>query len=112
MSDERRLYVLRHAKSSWDDPGQPDHDRPLAPRGRKAVKLLAEHVAARQIRPDLTLCSTARRTRDTLADIESGGDVTFEPGLYAASCADLVARLRTVPDDVRSVMVVGHNPAA
>lgn len=112
MDHTRFLYVLRHAKSSWDDPGQPDHDRPLAPRGRKAVGLLAEHVANRGIHPGLTLCSTSRRTRDTLAGIETGGEVAFEPDLYTASCTDLILRLRALPDQLGSVMVVGHNPAA
>ena len=110
MDSTRRLYVLRHAKSSWDDPGQHDHDRPLNDRGRRAVKLLAEHIAEAEIRPQVVLCSTSRRTRETLEGVLPGGEVRFEHELYVASCADVLQRLRALPADVASVMVVGHNP--
>ncbi len=108
----RHLYVLRHAKSSWEDPGQPDHDRPLAPRGRNAVKLLAEHIAHERIRPELVLCSTARRARETLDAVAPGGEVRFEPDLYTAGCGELISRLRGLPPNLESVMVIGHNPIA
>jgi phosphohistidine phosphatase len=62
----KRLFLLRHAKSSWDDPGLDDHDRPLAPRGRRASGLIAEHLRRARIGPVLVLCSSARRTRETL----------------------------------------------
>ena len=111
----RSLYLLRHAKSSWDDPSLSDHDRPLAPRGRRAVKLLAEYVEDERIAPDLVLCSSAQRARETLEGIESAlgeaGAVEIEPDLYGASADDLLAGLREVPDDIGSVMLVGHNPA-
>jgi phosphohistidine phosphatase len=111
MRDERVLYVLRHAKSSWDDPGQDDHERPLAPRGRRAVTLLGQYIVSNEIEPDLVLCSSARRTRDTLAGIDIGGLQVIDRALYDASCLDLMARLRTVDPEVSSVMVIGHNPA-
>jgi len=112
MDETRCLYVLRHAKSSWDDASLPDHERPLSPRGRRAVKLLAAYVEVNEIRPELVLCSTARRTRDTLEGVlTNGGTVLTEPGLYDASCSDVVERLRRVPPETHSVMVVGHNPA-
>ena len=111
----RRLYLLRHAKSSWDDPDVEDHDRPLAPRGRKATKLLARHLRSQRIVPDLVLCSTARRARETLEGIASAlGDdvpVRFEPELYGASDAGLLARLSAVADSMESLMLIGHNPA-
>ena len=78
MSEERQLYVLRHVKSSWDEPGRPDHDRPLAPRGRKALKVLADYVSSREIHPDVVLCSTARRTLDTLAGVAPTGTRLIE----------------------------------
>jgi phosphohistidine phosphatase len=111
MSDQRRLYVLRHAKSSWDDPGQKDHDRPLAPRGRKAVKLLAAHVEAAGIRPEVVLCSSSRRTRETLEGVEPGGETLIEKRLYDANCSELIQRLRELPAGTESAMVIGHNPA-
>jgi phosphohistidine phosphatase len=111
MTSTRSLYVLRHAKSSWDDPAQRDHERPLAPRGRRAVKLLSEYVERNAIRPDLVLCSTARRTRDTLAGVHPPGEALIEPELYTATVGELIERLRQVPAEVGAVMVIGHNPA-
>ena len=111
MSD---LFVLRHAKSSWDDPELGDHDRPLAPRGRRAAKAMGGHLRRERIAPDLVLCSSARRTRETLDRIAPAlGDdvaVSVEADLYAASADELLERLRTVDDDVESVMLIGHNP--
>jgi len=108
----KQLFVLRHAKSSWEDPGLDDHDRPLAPRGRRAVKLLGQHIHDSGITPDLVLCSSSRRTLETLESVAPGGDVLIEPELYAASASEIIERLRQVPDEVWSVMVIGHNPAS
>ena len=85
MSETKHLFVLRHAKSSWDDPGQDDHDRPLAPRGRRAVAVLAEYLVANEIRPAQVLCSTSRRTRETMEGIGVGGEHLVERELYGAS---------------------------
>jgi phosphohistidine phosphatase len=109
----RRLYVLRHAKSSWKQPGLADHDRPLAGRGRHAGEALARHLCEQGIEPQLVLCSTALRTRETLERIGPAlgtGAVHFERELYGASAAVLLERLRSVPDTVESVMLIGHNP--
>jgi phosphohistidine phosphatase len=111
MSDFKRLFILRHAKSSWDDLGLDDHDRPLAPRGQKAVTALAAHVRSAGVAPALVLCSTSRRTRETLEGVRPTGDWLVEPELYGASADALLARLRAVPDQVPSVMLIGHNPA-
>jgi phosphohistidine phosphatase len=108
---EKQLFVLRHAKSSWEDPRQADRDRPLAARGQRAVKLISEHVRREGIHPSQVLCSPARRTLETLAGVDPGGRVIIEPELYGASCTDVIKRLRRVPASVPSVMVVGHNPA-
>lgn len=105
------LHVLRHAKSSWDDGEVADHDRPLAPRGRRACALLAEHVSAAGIAPDLALCSTALRARQTLELLTPAlgePETAFETGLYHASAAAIVERLRVVSASV--VLLVGHNP--
>jgi phosphohistidine phosphatase len=110
----RRLYLLRHAKSSWDDPTFADHDRPLAPRGRRAAKVMAEHLGRKGIAPELVLCSPATRTRQTLKRLAPGlgknAEVRIEPELYAAPAADLLRVLHEVPDEVESVMLIGHNP--
>jgi phosphohistidine phosphatase len=110
VSAPKHLFVLRHAKSSWDEPGLDDHDRPLAPRGWRAATALAEHLQASAIEPELVLCSSARRTRETLEGIRAGGEHLIEPELYGATVEDVVSRLRGVPADVDSAMVIGHNP--
>jgi phosphohistidine phosphatase len=109
-----RLYLLRHAKSSWTDADLADHDRPLAGRGRRAADAIADHMRAEAIAPELVLCSTARRARETYERIEpalAAAPVRYEAGLYGASAMSLLERLRGLPDDVDSVLLVGHNPA-
>jgi phosphohistidine phosphatase len=110
---ERRLYLLRHAKSSWKDEGLADHDRPLARRGRRAAKAIGRHLREQGVEPELVLCSTARRARETLEGIEPAlerATIRVEPGLYGAGPAELLARLHEVASPIRSVMVIGHNP--
>ena len=104
----KRLFLLRHAKSSWDDPGLDDHDRPLAPRGRRASAVIAEHLRQERIAPALVLCSSARRTRETLERVMplDQAEVRIEGELYGASPKDLLQRLREVPDEVDSVMLI------
>ena len=111
MPQVKRLFILRHAKSSWDDPGLDDHERPLAPRGQRACKVMAEHLRANAIEPELVLCSSARRTRETLEGVAPAGEHVIEAELYSASTGDLVERLRRVPANVGSVMLIGHNPS-
>jgi phosphohistidine phosphatase len=109
----RTLYLLRHAKSSWDNPALADHERPLAPRGRRAAKRIAEHMLRSGIEPELVLCSTAVRARQTLELVRAaipGSSVALEAALYGASADELLARVRRLPDAVGSVMLVGHNP--
>jgi phosphohistidine phosphatase len=110
----KQLFLLRHAKSSRDDPELVDHDRPLAPRGRRAVTLIAEHLGRERVTPALVLCSSARRTRETLERIApalgEGIPVQVERELYAASEQRLLERLRAVEDGVESVLLIGHNP--
>jgi phosphohistidine phosphatase len=111
----RDLFLLRHAKSSWENPQLADHDRPLAPRGRRATNLIAEHLSRELIAPALVLCSSARRARETLERIAPalGKDlaVRIERDLHAGSEHQLLDRLRAVSDDAASVMLIGHNPA-
>lgn len=110
----KALYLLRHAKSSWADASLADHDRPLAPRGKKATVVLAHHLAGSGIRPALVLCSTAVRARQTLDGVVGslGEDVEVwdEVDLYGAGSGELLRRLRRLPPAVPSVMVVAHNP--
>jgi phosphohistidine phosphatase len=112
MPPSKRLFVLRHAKSSWDDPGLDDHERPLAPRGRRAAEAIAAHLNANGIEPELVLCSSSRRTRETLEGVGVGGEHLIEASLYAATCGGVLDRLRQLPDSISCAMLVGHNPAA
>jgi phosphohistidine phosphatase len=109
------IHLLRHAKSSWDDPGLPDHDRPLAPRGRRAAERMGRHVAATGVAPDLVLCSSATRAVATWEEIRSGlppgTPVEVSAELYEAGAASLLHRLNLLPETVGSVLIIGHNPA-
>ena len=110
-----RLWLLRHAKSSWDNTDLPDVDRPLAPRGQDAADRMRDFLAAEGIEPELVLCSSATRARETLARVLPGLgtelQVLIEPELYTFDADVLLGRLSRVPGDVESVMLVGHNPA-
>ena len=114
LTGVKRLFLLRHAKSSWDDPGLDDHDRPLAPRGRRASAVIAEHLRQERIGagPGAVLPGEANagdaRKGDAALD---RAEVRIEDELYGASSEDLLQRLREVPDEVESVMLVGHQPA-
>lgn len=105
------LYVLRHAKSSWKEPGLQDHERSLAPRGRKAAQALGRYLEQGGIRPSLVLCSSARRARETYELVNPGGELEIEPALYGAGADEVIERVREVPESTHSAMVIGHNPA-
>jgi phosphohistidine phosphatase len=110
----KRLYLLRHAKSSWKHPELADHERPLAGRGRRAAEAIALHLNEHEIAPDLVLCSTARRARETFDRIDLAvpeASVRYETELYGATARSLLERLHRVPDGIASVMLIGHNPA-
>jgi phosphohistidine phosphatase len=110
----KRLFLLRHAKSSRKDSALPDHDRPLASRGRRASKDMARYLREHRIEPALVLCSSATRARQTLDGVAPGlggsPEVRVESGLYQASAAGLLARVQEVGNAVPSVMLIGHNP--
>ena len=109
----KRIFLLRHLKSSWDFPELDDYDRPLNERGERCGPFIARHIAAHAVRPDVALCSTARRTRQTmdyLVEALDGVPVCFERRLYEATAQQLLKRLRELPPEVESVLLVGHNP--
>lgn len=109
----RRLVVLRHAKSAWPD-GVADHERPLAPRGRRDAPAAGRRLREAGCVPDLVVCSTAGRTRQTwdLVSDELGATtpVTHDARLYRASAGELLGVVRDIPARVRTLMLVGHNP--
>ena len=109
----KTLLLLRHAKSSWYNPGGRDFDRPLAPRGRRSAPLIGGHLRDRQLLPDLVLCSTARRARETydlVVPAVGGAAIQFEQALYLAAPATLLRLVQATPPGVERLLVVGHNP--
>ena len=114
VAETRHLFLLRHAKSSWDEPSIDDHDRPLAPRGLRAAARIADYLTKRAIRPNLILCSSARRARQTLERIAPSlgrdAEIHIERSLYGATEDRLLERLHALPDEADSVMMIGHNP--
>lgn len=109
------MFLVRHAKTPPAAPGAADHDRALAGRGRREAESLSDPIRSHLGGPlDLVLASTATRVRETLAGALRGIDVTdvrFERGLYLADAPALLEALTTLPDDVGTVLLCGHNPA-
>jgi phosphohistidine phosphatase len=109
----RLLHLLRHAKSSWREAGLEDRDRPLNARGHQAGALVAA-LLARERMPDLVLCSSARRTRETFEHLAraygSTPLVSIEEQLYLATARGLLERIEAVEDDIATLLVIGHNP--
>lgn len=110
----KTILLLRHAKSAWGHAGLDDHERPLNQRGERAAETMAEYIVHNAPRPDLILCSTAARTRQTLAPlvrrlVTPAPPIALEKGLYLASEGALLVRLRAVGDDIRTVLLIGHN---
>lgn len=110
----RSLYVMRHAKSSWKDPGLSDFERPLNRRGERDARRMAHRLARTRPLPELVLCSAAARAVQTYEPIAkvfgSSVEVRIEDGLYGASGSALLTRLRELPHEVESVLLIGHNP--
>jgi phosphohistidine phosphatase len=108
----RTVVLLRHAKADW--PQVPDHERPLADRGRQDAPAAGRRLAADGIAIDLALCSTSARTRETwkLAahELPHRPRTVYEERIYEASPGELIAVLNETPDDIGTLLVVGHNP--
>ena len=110
----KHLALLRHAKSSWDDPGIDDFDRPLNDRGWKAARRIGREMKQRRLRFDLVLASTAARVRQTIDGVQQGFDfeapIRFEQGIYLANAEALLDLVRGLPEAVEAALLVGHNP--
>jgi phosphohistidine phosphatase len=110
----RRLMLMRHAKSGWDQPELDDLDRPLAPRGRDTAPLIARYIKNSKWRPDLVLCSPAARVRETwqLMSPVLGPTVDCRTlrTIYPGAPSRLLEILRRAADDLETLMLIGHNP--
>lgn len=110
----KTLYLLRHAKSSWADATLADFDRPLNERGKRAAETIGNYLKANNITLQLILCSTALRTRETLAIVtkasELNSQVRYDERIYEASSKRLTDVISEIENDRNAVMLIGHNP--
>lgn len=110
----KELLLLRHAKSSWDNPAIDDHDRPLNKRGLRDAPRMGERLRQRDLVPDLIVSSDSQRTRQTVALLaEAGGylgETRFLEELYGTSTAVYLKVIQSLSDKAKRILVVGHNP--
>lgn len=107
--------LLRHAKSDWGRPGLADHDRPLAERGRQAAPAMGFYMREQELVPDMVLCSTALRARETLElaldAMEARPPVALREEIYGARPGSLLDVVAEGDGTAHSLLLVGHNPA-
>ncbi|MFY9607046.1 MAG: histidine phosphatase family protein [Blastocatellia bacterium] len=110
----KTILLLRHAKSSWDQPSLRDFDRPLAARGKRDAPRMGKALRKRIPHPELIISSPAARTRATIKAIAASArfeaEIQFEESVYGASSAELIKLIRRLPREKASAMIVGHNP--
>ena len=111
----KTLFLIRHAKSSWDDMALGDKDRPLNDRGKRDAPKVGERLAKRHAKPDLILSSPARRALTTAEIIAKkldykGSNIVVSDRLYAVEADELLDVIRQIDDGAESVMLIGHNP--
>ncbi len=110
----KKLILMRHAKSDWNHPNLPDSQRPLNPRGKQDALRMGALLQREGIKIDVIFCSTAQRTRETLAllleEYTFEGEIHFEKKLYEADLHTYLDVLAELPADVETAMLIGHNP--
>jgi phosphohistidine phosphatase len=108
------LYVLRHAKSDWNDAQLTDFERPLNERGLNAARKMGAFSRERGIAPDLIVSSPARRALETAQLVKEaagfGAEIRFEPRIYEAALGDLIEIVSGIENDCEKLLIVGHNP--
>lgn len=109
MTAERTLLLMRHAKSDYPT-GVADHERPLAPRGVRQAGLAGDWLRAHAPVIDGVLCSTAKRTRETLRNTRIDAPVRYSERLYASTPGTLIDEINTVDDGINTLLVIGHEP--
>ncbi|MEV6767710.1 histidine phosphatase family protein [Nocardia sp. NPDC051030] len=105
----RTLILMRHGKSGYPD-GVADHERPLAPRGRREAGLAGDWLRETQPAIDAVLCSTSTRTRETLIATGITAPVSFEKSIYDASPHTLIELVQFTDDAVETLLMIGHSP--
>ena len=108
------ISLLRHAKSDWIAPELSDFERPLAPRGVKAAPIIDQFMHEHHIKPDLILCSTAKRAMETLNLLKhtfvASPEIVFEDKLYMATAREMLDIATSVSQSCNHVMLIAHNP--
>jgi phosphohistidine phosphatase len=114
MSSQKILYILRHAKAETGNPHQDDHDRHITQVGIDAATAMGQHFSRQGVRPDLVICSSAVRARETWATVQEayGRDVPvqYNERLYLASVNETMQLVGAVGEAVQRLLIVGHNP--
>ena len=112
----RNIYLLRHAKSSWDDPAVTDHERVLNERGRRAAVVMGEYARRVGLRPELVVCSTSVRTRETASIFLAAAGLAIVPKftkkIYEATTGQLLEVIIEADDKFSSLLLIGHNPGS
>ncbi len=112
----KTLYLIRHAKSDWSNPGLKDFDRPINSRGERVAPKMGRELFAKGVQPDYICCSPSKRTRQTVAYICEGirfneEDVDYKEEVYEASTGAMLRVINAISDEHNSAMIVGHNPS-
>jgi phosphohistidine phosphatase len=110
----KTLYVLRHAKSSWDDSSLSDFERPLNGRGKKTAPFMGELMSSKNFVPEVIICSPAERAKQTAFLVKQAAhfdaEIQFENGIYESGTHNLLYIVSGINDEYDSAMIVGHNP--
>lgn len=112
----KTIYIIRHAKSSWDEKDLPDETRPLVEKGRKRTERVINYLVKHQLNVDLIIASHAVRAFETAKILAHGlnypiENIKINPHLYFTDCDGILSLFYEMPDIIDSVMIVGHNPA-
>ena len=110
----KTLFLMRHAKSSWDNPGWRDFERPLNKRGLEAAPTMGQYMKRNKIKPDVVISSPAVRAKETaelvIEAAEFEVDLRFDERIYEATVPDLMKVVSEIKDEISVVLLVGHNP--
>jgi len=110
----KKLLLMRHARSSWDDSNIPDHERPLKKKGKKDAERMGKMLKSKELQPDLILSSTALRAKQTAEIVAESckckKEIIYLDSLYMAEPSDILNSIEKNGKDKKTIMVIGHNP--
>jgi phosphohistidine phosphatase len=112
---KRRLFIIRHAKSSWKHPELDDYDRPLNSRGKRDAPEMGQRLRKRSVRPDIIVSSPAARAKKTAQIIAEAigypkDKIEFEDSFYASDVGHILKKIKAFNDSCKEAMIFGHNP--